>query len=196
MKTNEFPQQSMDLLVVEVAGWRALLTTAQHRAHIFLPAGIEQYLVRLLYGTLGQPSANSVTDTVSFFERLAARSASSPTAATVGDQCLLFAGLFPEYAIRKGIPLAYLVQVGANAYREQGAQAPDPTTRSIVVAMADHFVPLLDVLHTLRELQQENSCIDPLNAHDLCIRFGSAHARHVLQRVTSGFPAAANFVRH
>ncbi len=187
---------SMDLLVAEVAGWRALLTTAQHRAHIFLPAGVEQYLVRLLYGALGQPGADSVTDTVSFFERLATRSAASASAANVGDQCLLFAGLFPEHAIRKGIPLTYLVQVGANAYREQGAQAADSTIRTNLVALADHFVALLDVLHTLRELQQENSCIDPLNAHDLCTTVGSAHARHVLQRVTSGFPAAANLVRH
>ena len=187
----------IELQVAEVAGWRALLTTAQHRVRIFLPATVEQYLVRLLYRALGQPGSESGGDAASFLARLATGTAAPSLAgASVGDQCLLFAGLFPEHAIRKGIPLTYFVQVGANAYREQGSLASESNMRTGYCAMADEFVAVLDVLHTLRELQQENSCIDPLNAHDLCTTVGSAHARHALQRVTSGFPAAANFVRH
>ena len=66
--------------------------------------------------------------------------------ALIGDQCLLVAGLFPENAIGKGIPVAYFVQVGRNAYREYAARYGS----DLHALLGDEFVLAMDTLQTVR----------------------------------------------
>jgi hypothetical protein len=188
-----------EIQLAEIAGWRALLTEAQHAARAYLPPGVEGYVVRLLYRTIGRPDANLADDAGDFIERFATlASRAEHDAVTVGDQSLVFAGLFPEQAIRKGIPLAYFVQVGIHAYRDYAAASVDSGVRASYIALADHFVAALDVLHTLRERQQNAPCIDALNAHQLWAEVGSSHAWQVLRRLTNGLPGRCppHFLRH
>lgn len=184
--------------LAEVAGWRALLTEAQHLARIYLAAEIEEYLVRLLYQVIGQPGGTVAQDAEAFVERLAStRGRGSNALLAVGEESLVFAGLFPEQAIRKGIPITYFVQVGVNAYRELAVGLPEGAMRGICTDMADRFVDVLDVLHTLREMQSDMPCIDGLNAYQLWHEAGSSHAWQVLRQLTSAFPGPhASDIRH
>jgi len=186
-----------DLCIAEVAGWRALLTTAQHSVGSYLPAIVDDYVIRLLYQAVGQPAESLDAGAAAYVQRTLIKCQQVPNLATVGDQSLLFAGLFPEHAIREGIPLAYFVQLGINAYGEYAATAQDQTSRTIYSAMADCFITVLDALHTVRALAQKEPVIDPLNAYQLWQQTGSAHAWQVLRRLTRSLPGAyANRLRH
>lgn len=187
-----------EIRLAEVAGWRALLTEAQHLARIYLATDIEEYLVRLLYQFIGQPGETVARDAQAFIERLSTlRGRGADSLLVVGEESLVFAGLFPEQAIRKGIPITYFVQVGVNAYRETAAGLPPGANRNTCVEMADRFVDVLDVLHTLREMQTTLPCIDGLNAYQLWREAGSSHAWQVLRQLTSAFPGPhASDIRH
>lgn len=171
----------------ELAGWRALLTEAQHVARVYLAPAIEDYLVRLLRQAVGAPRGLAA-DAQAFVERLAARAGTQHELVAVGDESLVFAGLFPEQAIRKGIPITYFVQVGVNAYREYAATQREAPVRALFTSLATQFVDVLDVLHTLRELEQTTPCIDAMNAYQLWRETGSTHAWQVLRQFTSGSP--------
>lgn len=179
-----------EIQLAEVAGWRALLTEAQHVARVYLAPEVEDYLLRLLYQTVGQAGDHIETDPPAFVERMARWRATAPhELLAVGDESLIFAGLFPEQAIRKGIPITYFVQVGVNAYREFAATQREAAAGITYTTLANQFVDLLDVLHTLRELQQDTPCIDPLNAYQLWHEVGSSHAWQVLRQFTSASPS-------
>lgn len=185
-----------DLCLAEVAGWRALLTTAQHSVGTYLPAIVDDYVIRLLYQAVGQPAENLDACATAYVQRTLMKCQQAPNLATLGDQSLLLAGLFPEHAIRNGIPLTTFVQIGVNAYGEYAATAGDPS-RAIYSAMAECFVTVLDALHTLRALAQKDPVIDALNAYQLWQETGSAHAWQVLRRLTLSLPSAyTNRVRH
>jgi hypothetical protein len=63
--------------------------------------------------------------------------------------------------------------------------------------LADRFVDVLDVLHTLRETQSDTPCIDGFNAYQLWREAGSSHAWQVLRQLTTSFPGPqASKVRH
>jgi hypothetical protein len=185
--------QRFDLHLREIAGWRALLTEAQLVAAEYLPEAVEEYLVCLLYRAVGQPG-DPDTYSLNFLESFLKQGPDTyRDPCMVGDQCLLFAGLFPEHAIGKGIPITYFVQVGQNAYGEYGARAEDPVYRELSAI----FVTVMDVLHTLRELSNGSPCIDGMNAYQLWHDTGSQHAWQVLRRLTPALPARdANTVRH
>lgn len=179
-----------EIQLAEVAGWRALLTEAQHVARVYLAPEVEDYLLRLLYQAVGQAGDHIETDPQAFVDRMARRRATAPhELLAVGDESLIFAGLFPEQAIREGIPITYFVQVGVNAYREFAATQREAAAGITYTTLANQFVDLLDVLHTLRELQQDTPCIDPLNAYQLWHEVGSSHAWQVLRQFTSASPS-------
>ncbi len=186
---------NIDLHLPEAAGWRGLLTQAQQNAHRFLPDVVEEYLVCLLYRMLG--SAGETRQISARFARqlMAAGDAHARDLAAVGDQSLLFAGLFPDHAIRQKIPLSYFVQVGSHAYREHAATRRGED-RAIYQALADHFVVTLDVLLGIRELNTGGPCLDGLNAFQLWSEAGSSHGWHTLRQMTKSLPASMNLVKH
>lgn len=178
---------SNEIQLAEVAGWRALLTEAQHVARVYLAPAIEDYLLRLLYQVVGQADRGNETARI-LVEHPAECRPTAHALLTVGDESLIFAGLLPEQAIRKGIPITYFVQIGVNAYRELATLQSEASVGIIYTTLAVQFVDLLDVLHTLRELRQDTPCIDPLNAYQLWREVGSSHAWQVLRQFTSGLP--------
>ncbi len=186
----------IDLQLPEAAGWRGLLTQTQQSAHTFLPELVEEYLVCLLYRMLGA-AGESRQLSARFARRLLAAGddARARELAAVGDQCLLFAGLFPDHAIRQKIPLSYFVQVGSHAYREH-AVTRRGEERVIYQALGEHFVATLDVLLGIRELNEGGPCIDGLNAFQLWSEAGSSHGWHTLRQMTTSLPAGMNLVKH
>ena len=175
-----------ELHLAETAGWRALLTHAQLAAGVRLSPAIEEHLVSLLFRHVGagittRDLENGFIDRI---DRILHADASDP--AVVGDQCLLCAGLFPEHAIRKGVPVSYFVEVGRHAYREYASKHKS----EIHSLLADEFVRAMDTLQTLRVLQSGEPCIDGFNAYNLWHELGSAHGWRMLRSMTSALPAS------
>lgn len=102
----------------------------------------------------------------------------------VGDQCLITAGLFPEHAIERGIPITYFVQAGTHAYLEYHGRA----RQELYGYLASSFVACMDVLQTLRESENGEPCIDAVNAYDLWWEAGSSHAWRALRHFTPALP--------
>lgn len=187
---------TIDLHLPEAAGWRGLLTQAQQRTGAFLPEAVEEYVVCLLYRMLGSASAELSLRSAGFARQLLnAGAANARNLAAVGDQSLLFAGLFPDHAIRQRIPLSYFVQMGQHAYREHASTVSAPE-RTLFHALGERFVPTLDVLLNIRELNEGGPCLDGLSAFQLWSEAGSSHGWHTLRQMTSALPAGANSVRH
>ncbi|HMM78160.1 MAG TPA: hypothetical protein PJ986_20855 [Gammaproteobacteria bacterium] len=185
----------IDLQLPEAAGWRGLLTQAQQNARCFLPETVEEYVVCLLYRMLGSAGESRQLSARFARQLLAGGDAQARNLAAVGDQCLLFSGLFPDHAIRQKIPLSYFVHVGGHAYREYAATRRGEE-RAIYGAMAEHFVTTLDVLLGIREANEGRPCIDGLNAFQLWSEAGSSHGWHTLRQMTSALPAGMNLVKH
>jgi hypothetical protein len=185
----------VDLQLPEAAGWRGLLTQAQQNARRFLPELVEEYVVCLLYRMLGSATESRQLSARFARQLLAAGDAHVRNLAAVGDQCLLFSGLFPDHAIRQKIPLSYFVQVGSHAYREFAATQRGEE-RAIYQSMAERFVTTLDVLLGIRELNEGGPCIDGLNAFQLWSEAGSSHGWHTLRQMTNALPAGMNLVKH
>ena len=174
-----------ELHIAETAGWRALLTHAQLAGGVRLTPAVEEHMVALVFRYVG--SEITVKDIENGFidrvDRILNADTSNP--AVVGDQCLLFAGLFPEHAIRKGVPIAYFVEVGRNAYREYASKHES----DIHALLAEEFVRCMDTLQTLRVLQSGEPCIDGFNAYNLWRDLGSAHGWRMLRSMTTALPA-------
>jgi len=74
----------------------------------------------------------------------------------VGDECLLLAGLFPERARRKHVPLEYFINLGQEAYRLL-TNPPfkwiyDP---KLFAKLSQDFPTLIDVLQTMRKIYKK-----------------------------------------
>lgn len=186
---------NIELHLPEAAGWRGLLTQSQQHSHAFLPEAVEEYAVCLLYRMLGSAGENRALSARFARQLLSAGNSNARDLAAVGDQCLLFAGLFPEHAIRQRIPLSYFVQMGQHAYREHAAKLRGEE-RAIYQALGEHFVATLDVLLGIRELNEGGPCLDGLNAFQLWSEAGSSHGWHTLRQMTDSLPARVNLVKH
>lgn len=186
----------IDLQLAETAGWRALLTIAQQNAQIFLPEGLEEYVVALLYRSLGSAGSASGARTARFARQLVEGTrADHEDLASVGDHCLLFSGLFPDHAIRNSIPVNYFVQVGRQAYQDHATRVTGDE-RALYRALAAQYVPMLDIFLTMREEGEERPCLDGLNAYQLWREAGSHHGWHVLRQLTPALPATSTQALH
>jgi hypothetical protein len=186
----------IELQLAETAGWRALLTLAQQGAQTFLSEALEEYVVALLFRSLGSAANGTGMRTARFARQLVAGTqANSQDLVSVGDHCLLFAGLFPEHAIRQRIPVTYFVHVGQQAFRDYAARI-EGAERDLYRELATHYVRILDVFLTMREATEEGPFLDGLNAYQLWREAGSVHGWQVLRQLTPALPASATFALH
>ena len=180
----------VELQVAEAAGWRALLTYGQQSARTFLLREAENYLVALLYRRLGSTASNDREQSLRFARQLVNDNrTNSQDLGAVGDHCLLFAGLFPEHAMRQGTPLASFVQVGQQAWRDHAARLSGEDAERYR-QLAGEYIRMLDVLLAVRQMNNPGPCIDALNAWQLWQETGSVHGWHVLRQLTPSLPGA------
>lgn len=90
----------------------------------------------------------------------------------VGDECLLYAGLFPQAASNKQVKISYFVELGQSAYI-----SISQTSQDLFNTLAIHFVLLMDVLQSIGE----RSLLLPLEAYELWQEVGSQRAYDILQ---------------
>lgn len=170
----------------DTAEWHVLVNEAEVVADCCLEGEVEQYLVSLLLRYVGRPGIvqNPLPVGVLASGKIPAGPGGEQLR-DMADQCLIVAGLYPEQAGRHQIPLSRLVEVGQEAYSQLASAADN----ALFEEMSHNFVVLMDILQTMRELDDGRRCLDPLSAFQLWSDTGSRYAWRVLRSATDCFPA-------
>jgi hypothetical protein len=98
----------------------------------------------------------------------------------VGDQCLLYSGLFPEQAGHRQVNIGYFVDLGRTAYQELSLLIRHRSAE-IFTQLAVDFVMLMDVLLAMREMGDNSLTLEPLKLLDLGKKTGSRYAFKALR---------------
>src|SRR5579883_93328 len=97
--------------------WHDTIKQAENRCSISLKEEVEYYLVSLLMRYTHQPELIKQIFATAFLEAVKRReNERKQSLQCVGDQCLLFAGLFPRVAEKRHVKLSYFVNMGRKAY--------------------------------------------------------------------------------
>jgi hypothetical protein len=183
----------MQELIVEPtakAVWHRLIVEAEERSGCELDEGKESYLVFLLMRYLQRPDLVRTVLAMHFLHALRAQGRErAGKLQDVGDQCLIYAGLFPEQAERRRVRLSYFVDIGRAAYHglaETGTRA----NAVLFGGLADAFVHLMDVLRATRDSEQQ-ALLSALQAADAWSQTGSRLAYRELGRYTDAIPQPA-----
>jgi hypothetical protein len=174
--------ESINIHLAELGGWRALLSKAEFVAKTELDGALEEYVLRLLFKTSrrsAEPTLSSINEGLN-----AAHDLLADDFRAIGDHCLLYAGLFPEHAVRRNLPITYYVTVGESAYAEYVRYTDDP----IFGMLSTFFVDIVDVLIALRQIDDQQVIMDPINAYHLWRDTGSVAAWKALSRHSSSLP--------
>lgn len=171
---------SLILEPTSTAQWQRLVREASVNSSRKLDEELESYLVFLLARVCGQTELLERVVALEYLHTLkAAGVARNEHLREVGDQCLLFAGLFPHLARKKLVRISYFVQLGCNAYQLLAATL-NHTAARLYDDLSSTFVMLMDILHRMRE-QQGAPCLSPIEAMDLWQDTGSQHALMTLR---------------
>lgn len=191
--------------------WQALVIDARQHSAIQLSEELESYLVFLLMRFVKNPEIlqsilaldflNTVLQPSSSFSNnlsqsnFLASTKNKQNLRDIGDKCLLFSGLFPGLAKRRRVHVSYYVKLGQSAYSLlstlsnnsfPGAQHPSQLA-TLFANLGEHFVGLMDVLHTIRSLNREyhsQEILELLNAYELLIDTKSQHAFTLIKNAT------------
>ena len=140
--------------------WHDLLREAEARGRAPLDEELEAYLVFLLMRHLRDGELGGRVLALDLLQGLHARgSQRGEDLRTVGDRCLLIAGLYPEQAQQRLVSLDYFIGLGAHAYAEL-AHAARAALGALYARLATAFARLVRVLVELRRLGGS----DPLDA--------------------------------
>ncbi len=141
----------------QIHSWHELVVEAESVSHILLPEDTEYYLVSLLSRYTDQPEfINNVM--ADLFLRLDGMKKAEKHVCLrdIGDQCLLFAGLFPEYASKRLVSDDYFPGLGKAAYDRLSLEV------SLYLELVQYFESMLRILRTFRQLSgcEENELVN------------------------------------
>ncbi len=182
----------MSELIIEPtakAAWHRLVKDAEQRASCELGEASESYLVFLLMRYLQRPEIVRAVLALNFLRATQDQGRSRGEALQeVGDQCLIFAGLFPEQAYRRRVRVSYFIELGRAAYDAAAGEHKRGYAR-LYAELAETFVHLTDVLRALRGADNH-----PVHAALLAAEHwsetGSPAALRELARYTDAIPVA------
>ena len=167
----------------DTALWHALVGEAQAVTGYTLDQETEAYLVTTLMrfiGNINQTNREHNSSMDRLDEFMDTGKIRYENMQDIADQCLIFAGLFPDYAGQKQISINYFVELGQGTYLELAAGNFD----NVYAHMSRDFVKLMDVLQSLREIDDGHSCLQPIQAHELWTSTGSQNAKKTLEKIT------------
>jgi hypothetical protein len=160
--------------------WHGIIQSAKADCDLNLSLDLEAYLISLLMRYTNKPEVVQQIFATAFLDALQSETTlRNASLKDVGDQCLLFAGLFPQAAERRHVKLIYFVDIGRSAYTAISNEA-----NGLFSALALQFVPLMDILQSIRTHPQ----LLPLEAYEQWQDLGSKRALKILQSYTKGFP--------
>ncbi|MDR2877893.1 MAG: hypothetical protein LBV36_07645, partial [Chromatiales bacterium] len=167
------------------AQWRLLLARAEALTGYVLDEGTEDYLVQLLIRVATHPELLSGLLSL---DRLTAQQPAGRSRLEylqdIGDQCLLFAGLFPDQITERMVRLSYFASLGRTAYQ----QAHELSSATPYAQLATGFLSVVELLQAMHELGEEGSALTPLHAFELWDDTGSDRALRYIQALTSAIP--------
>lgn len=162
------------------AQWKTLVSEAESACHRDLGAELQSYLVFMLMRFAVRPELAAAVIATEYLR--GTQSAGGVRAARlrdVGDQCLLYSGLFPHRAERKLVRVSYFVEMGRSAYGEL-AHSLVRHGADMYIRLSAAFVVLMEVLQAMRALG--GTPLGPLHGLELWHDTGS---RYALQELTS-----------
>lgn len=160
--------------------WHDAIKQAEDRCAIALKEDLESYLVSLLIRYINKPEIAKQVFATAFLEAMQLQENQRHfSLQTVGDQCLLFAGLFPHAAESRHVKVSYFVKIGQAAYL-----SVSETTNDLFKSLALQFVVLMDVLQSIRGYPD----LLPLDAYEQWQELGSQRALRMLKEYTHGIP--------
>lgn len=145
----------MGILNIEstkLAQWRDLVCDAQKKSGFLLNETMENYVVITLDTFITKTELSSSLIAIDFLHNIRIESPHNVHALrSVGDQCLLLAGLFPDRAKRKRVSSDYFMNLGKNAYYVLSyAALSHKMNRALYYQLFDNFGELIDVLRAMR----------------------------------------------
>ena len=137
-------------------GWQSLVIEAQVQSGYQFDEELENYLVITLDHFTSNESLSHSIIALDFLHALETTGTSGQyLLRTVGDQCLLLSGLFPERALKKNVSLNYFIRIGRQAYAEIAvSQIQSSLSTELFNNLSVHFVGLIDTLNTIRLMHQ------------------------------------------
>lgn len=177
--------KSLVLQPTDLAQWHALVSEAQAACRLNLGEHLESYLVFLLMRFVDRPEIARKVMALEFLKAQQDVGNNLESLRDVGDQCLLFSGLFPQIAAKRLVRVSYFVRIGRSAYQQ--ASLTEPQERSVFSRLAEAFVGAMDVLQAMRGLSGE-PVLQPLAAAELWQDTGSRSAFKELAGCTGGSP--------
>lgn len=160
--------------------WQDVIKHAEDRCSVCLKKDLESYLVCLLVRYTNKPQVVNQVVASAFLEALKLNEKQRNLSLQhVGDQCLLFAGLFPRLADKRNVKINYFVDLGRSAYASVSSG-----TDGLFKSLAIEFVLLMDVLQSIRQ----SSDLLPLDAYEQWNELGSQRALKILQEYANAIP--------
>ncbi len=154
--------------------WQELVKNAEEGCRIVLKEPLESYLIALLMRYINQPEVVDKIQAVEFLKAHQQRHEVREAALQrVGDECLLFTGLFPHIAQKRHVKPQYFVDLGRAAYA-----SISKTTTDLYAKLAVEFVALMDILQSLGP---HHAALLPLEAYEQWSELGSKRAKQVLE---------------
>ena len=168
----------------QVELWQEAVRHGEDICSVSLKEDLESYLVFLLMKHVNQPEVTKQILATKLFESLQSdRFRRHLLLQDVGDESLLFAGLFPQIAVKRRVKIRYFVEIGRTAYAALSQQAND-----LYGSLAGQFVILMDVLQSIRQYSKESADLLPLEAYEQWNTVGSQRALRILQLYSAAMP--------
>lgn len=187
MRLSEVKMRSLILHPTSIAQWHALILEAQKTLSIQLQEELEAYLVFLLMRFTGQPDVAHSVLGLDFLESTQQMPNQQPDLLkNVGDKCLLFAGLFPDRALRRRVNQAYFIHLGKTAYMNLASSIILASQAELFLKLCQEFLLLTDILQATREIAQPD--YDLMKQIDRWNETGSSFSWHKIQQATESLP--------
>lgn len=164
--------------------WYCAVSEAHQAAPVELDLQSESYLVFLLHRFTDKPDVLQSVIALDFLKAAHQQGAlREHKLREIGDKCLLLAGLFPQRASRRCLRISYFVDLGMTAFDAlSDSEFNTLDNHTTFHDLANTFVPMMDVLHTLRSFSRDESVLTAEEASDLWQQTGSLYAFNVLKQ--------------
>jgi hypothetical protein len=172
----------MALLIRETSEylWHEVIKSAEHRCSITLNDELEAYLISLLIRYSNKPEVAQQIFANNYLEAMQQQNKLRDVSLqNVGDQCLLYAGLFPQQAEKRHVKITYFIDLGRAAYA-----TISKTGNDLYWVLSLQFVAMMDVLQSI----PEEPVLQPIEAYDQWEKYGSKRALQILRSYTKGLP--------
>jgi len=170
-----------------ISQWQALVAEAEELTGVQLGEELESYLVFTLMRYLRRPEMAQRILALDFLEAFQhSHPQRNEALRDVGDQCLLFSGLFPRRAERRRVRVSYYVKLGRSAYQNLADSLSK--TADLFTLLAEEFITAMDTLQAIRVLGQQTTGLLPVQAYELWQDTASRQAYAELVRQSGGQP--------